>query len=159
MRRVGILKWHIRSWSGKVDALLQSLRDNARSKYWFWIEEDIDLCKSCTASIVAIQKAVCRHFEITLHELKANTRAPNEVLARQIGMYLSLQFTDHSHNFIAQKFNRAGHKCSIWSRDKIKKLLGEGHPIAQDIEEIKARLLVASASGITYGADHDVLRR
>lgn len=127
-----------------MDALLQSLRDNARSKYWFWIEEEHDLCKSCTASIIAIQKAVCRHFGITLHELKANTRAPQEVLARQIGMYLSLQFTDHSHNFIAQRFNRAGHKCSIWSRDKIRKMVSEGHPVTRDIEKIKQ--LVASAS-------------
>ena len=64
-------------------------------------------------SIDYIQKAVANHYSITPEDLKSKSRKKELVVARQVAMYFSKQYTNHSLKSIGHYFGGRDHSTVI----------------------------------------------
>lgn len=80
-------------------------------------------------NIENIQKAVSRHFSITLIELKSSKRNKTITLPRQIAMYLCRQMTSFSLPEIGRQFGGKDHTTVLHSFNKIKSLMTKDQQI------------------------------
>lgn len=70
----------------------------------------------------AILKVVADNFDISIDDLKGNSRRREISWARQIGMYLMRQHTSLSLPRIGEEFGGKDHTTVIYSCDKITQL-------------------------------------
>ena len=94
----------------------------------------IDLPKNI--SVLDIQKAVSKYFNLTVNELKSEKRLENIAYARQIAMYLSKVYTNHSLTEIGIHFGGKAHSTVLRSAEKINNLLKSRKKTKKEIEEI-----------------------
>lgn len=87
-------------------------------------------------NIENIQKAVSRHFSITLTELKSSKRNKTITLPRQIAMYLCRQMTSFSLPEIGKQFGGKDHTTVLHSFNKIKSLITKDQQINAVIKGI-----------------------
>ncbi len=92
---------------------------------------DMDLAKEVLGDIVgepapitleAIKKLVCKHFKLTVDEIRSKSRKRSIARPRQIAMFLSRRFTEASLEAIGREFNR-DHATVLHSVKRIKKEL------------------------------------
>jgi len=76
-------------------------------------------------SIDKIQKVVCKHFGLTISELKSSKRSKNITLPRQIGMYLARKLTNLSLPEIGKQFGGKDHTTVLHSCNKISELMNK----------------------------------
>lgn len=75
-----------------------------------------------------IQNAVADHFDVKVSDLKSKRRPKNQVLARQVAMYLCRKFTSTSFPAIGAEFGGRDHSTVIHATRAVeKKLLGDSN--------------------------------
>ena len=94
-----------------------------------------------TVNIEAIQKLVCSHFNLNIHELLSPRRSRSLARPRQIAMYLAKQHTTNSLPDIGRKFSNRDHTTVIHAVKKINELIKNDNEIRQNVIEIKKQLL------------------
>jgi chromosomal replication initiator protein len=76
---------------------------------------NLELARSVVDNIVAsraditldsIKRLVCKYYNVTLADLTSRSRRQSIVRPRQVAMYLSRRYTDHSLQTIGRSFNR-----------------------------------------------------
>lgn len=91
-------------------------------------------------SIPTIQQKVCKHFGITLAEMKGKKRTKHIVIPRQVAMYLSREYTTSSLPKIGKEFGGKDHTTVIHAHEKIQKLMKEDPELKQDIADLEKQL-------------------
>ncbi len=91
-------------------------------------------------SIPTIQQKVCKHFGITLAEMKGKKRTKHIVIPRQVAMYLSREYTTSSLPKIGKEFGGKDHTTVIHAHEKIQKLMKEDPDLKQDIADLEKQL-------------------
>lgn len=92
------------------------------------------------ASPEAIMTAVAEVFNVSIEDLKSNSRRREISWSRQIGMYLMRQYTDLSLPRIGEEFGGKDHTTVMYSCDKITQLRETDTKLAQTLRELSDRL-------------------
>jgi len=96
------------------------------------------------ASPEAILMAVADTFNVSVEELKGNSRRREISWARQVGMYLMRQHTELSLPRIGEEFGGKDHTTVMYSCEKIEQLQqGDSH-LSQTLRQLSDRINLAS---------------
>ncbi|MGH9156147.1 MAG: chromosomal replication initiator protein DnaA [Acidimicrobiales bacterium] len=87
-----------------------------------------------------ILHATSELFDFTVDELRSPSRRRPLVTARQVGMYVCRQLTDHSYPTIAREFGGRDHTTVIHAVSKIAGLMAERRQIYDHVVELTRRL-------------------
>lgn len=98
------------------------------------------------ASPDAILTAVGDVFDLSVEELKGNSRRREISLARQVGMYLMRQHTDLSLPKIGEVFGGKDHTTVLYSCDKIAQLRNTDPNLSQTLRQLGDRINAVSRS-------------
>jgi len=85
-------------------------------------------------------------FNVSIEDLKGNSRRREISVARQIGMYLMRQHTDLSLPRIGEEFGGKDHTTVMYSCDKIAQLRDNDASMAQTLRQLSDRINLASRS-------------
>lgn len=96
------------------------------------------------ASANGVLMVVADAFEVSIEELKGNSRRREISWARQIGMYLMRQHTDLSLPRIGEEFGGKDHTTVIYSCDKITQLRTTDPALEQTLRQLSDRLQLTS---------------
>ncbi len=96
--------------------------------------------KKQNLSISTIQQKVCKHFGITLAEMKGKKRNKHIVVPRQVAMYLSREFTNNSLPKIGKEFGGKDHTTVIHAHEKIQKLKKEDIEMKNHLDQLEKEL-------------------
>jgi chromosomal replication initiator protein len=111
-------------------------------------EADLALARSVVANIIAsranitldsIKRLVCKYYNVTLTDLTSRSRRQTIVRPRQVAMYLSRRFTDHSLQTISRSFNRY-HATTLHALKAVEKGIKENGPFQKHVEFLSQRL-------------------
>ncbi|MBE9007185.1 chromosomal replication initiator protein DnaA [Fortiea sp. LEGE XX443] len=94
----------------------------------------------------AILTAVAETFDVSIEDLKSNSRRREISWARQIGMYLMRQHTDLSLPRIGEEFGGKDHTTVIYSCDKITQLQESDRNLVQTLRQLSDRINMTSRS-------------
>lgn len=86
-------------------------------------------------TIAHIQKEVCRHFKITVDEIRSKKREQRIALPRQVAMYLARELTELSLALIGNSFGGKDHTTVMHSCAKIMELMEKDERFRAEIEE------------------------
>jgi chromosomal replication initiator protein len=109
---------------------------------------DITLARSIVQNIVtsrqgitldSIKRLVCKYYDVTLADLISRSRRQAIVRPRQVAMYLSRQYTDHSLQTIGKSFNRY-HATTLHALKAVEKGVRENGPFQKHVEFLSERL-------------------
>lgn len=113
-------------------------------------EIDLELAKQIIKSIVNdydtevgiefIQKAVSEYFNVALEDLKAKTRKKEIVIARQVAMYFSKDYTNHSLKSIGYHFGGRDHSTVIHAVQAVNDMIDTDAKFRYAVDELKKRL-------------------
>ncbi len=92
-------------------------------------------------SIESVQKAVAKHFNVGIGDLKSPRRIKTFAHPRQVAMYLCKKHTQTSYPEIGGKFGGKDHTTVMHACRKIEQLLKEDTRLADDIAIIERILL------------------
>ncbi|MEO8893324.1 MAG: chromosomal replication initiator protein DnaA [Coleofasciculaceae cyanobacterium] len=96
------------------------------------------------ASPEAIMTAVSEVFNVSIEDLKSNSRRREISWSRQIAMYLMRQYTGLSLPRIGEEFGGKDHTTVMYSCEKITQLRESDTKLAQTLRELSERLNFAS---------------
>jgi chromosomal replication initiator protein len=100
--------------------------------------------ESVEASPETIIMVVAEAFDVTIDDLKGNSRRREISVARQVGMYLMRQHTDLSLPKIGEEFGGKDHTTVMYSCDKISQLKDKDPSMAQTLRQLSDRINLAS---------------
>ncbi|GJM61937.1 MULTISPECIES: chromosomal replication initiator protein DnaA [Persicobacter] len=113
-------------------------------------EIDVPLAKQILKNIVHdietevgidfIQKTVAEYFSLKVDDLKAKTRKKEIVVARQIAMYFSKEYTNHSLKSIGYHFGGRDHSTVIHAVQSVNDMLEKDHDLKTKIAEVDKQL-------------------
>ncbi|MDF2389361.1 chromosomal replication initiator protein DnaA [Nostoc ellipsosporum NOK] len=103
------------------------------------------------ATSEAILTVVADAFNVSIEDLKSNSRRREISWARQIGMYLMRQHTDLSLPRIGEEFGGKDHTTVIYSHDKIAQLRESDRSLAQTLRQLSDRINMTSRSQKSSG--------
>ena len=92
----------------------------------------------------AVLMVITDAFNISIDDLKGNSRRREISVARQIGMYLMRQHTDLSLPRIGEEFGGKDHTTVMYSCDKIAQLRDSDPSMAQSLRQLSDRINLAS---------------
>ena len=111
---------------------------------------DMELAKQIIKNIVNdydtevgidyIQKAVSDYFNVALEDLKAKTRKKEIVIARQVAMYFSKDYTNHSLKSIGYHFGGRDHSTVIHAVQAVNDMIDTDAKFRYAVDELKKRL-------------------
>ncbi len=90
--------------------------------------------------------AVAEAFDVTIEDLKSNSRRREISQARQVGMYLMRQHTDLSLPKIGEEFGGKDHTTVMYSCDKVAQLRDRDPDMAKLLRQLSDRIHLASKS-------------
>ncbi|WP_421655188.1 chromosomal replication initiator protein DnaA [Leptothermofonsia sp. ETS-13] len=96
------------------------------------------------ASPESIILIIAEAFDVSVEDLKGNSRRREISLARQIGMYLMRQHTDLSLPKIGEEFGGKDHTTVLYSCEKISQLKDSDPSIAQTLRQLSDRINMTS---------------
>ncbi len=115
-------------------------------------EIDLELAKQTMKNIVVdietevgidyIQKTVAEYFRLTQDDLKAKTRKKEIVIARQIAMYFSKEYTNHSLKSIGYHFGGRDHSTVIHAVQSVNDTMDVDTHFRNTIKELKEKLKI-----------------
>lgn len=118
------------------------------------VEIDLTLAKQIMKNIVKdietevgidfIQKTVSDYFDIKLDDLKAKTRKKEIVTARQVAMYFSKEFTNHSLKSIGYHFGGRDHSTVIHAVQTVNDLMETDTSFRNSVNELKKKFKMRS---------------
>ena len=91
-----------------------------------------------------IQKTVSDYFSINPDDLKAKTRKKEIVIARQVAMYFSKDYTSHSLKSIGYHFGGRDHSTVIHAVQSVNDMIDTNAKFRYSIEELKKKLKLRS---------------
>lgn len=97
------------------------------------------------ASPETIVLTVADNFNVSVEDLKGNSRRREISLARQVGMYLMRQHTDLSLPRIGEEFGGKDHTTVMYSCDKIAQLQQKDAKMNQTIRQLSDRINLGSS--------------
>lgn len=109
---------------------------------------DIELAKSVLANIAqtknritvdAIKKLVCKEFSISEKDLVSPSRKKRIVKPRQMAIYLSRKYTDHSIKKIGSQFNKY-HATAIYAINAVEKGLKQKSVLFEQINYLSKKI-------------------
>ncbi len=113
---------------------------------------DIDLAKSVINKIVKntkieidikyIQDVVSKYFNISIEEMKDKARRKEIVIARQVAMYFSKDFTNNSLKSIGFHFGGRDHSTVIHAVQSVNDMIDTDSIFRKSIKEINRRISV-----------------
>ncbi|MGB3619485.1 MAG: chromosomal replication initiator protein DnaA [Catalinimonas sp.] len=134
---------NIRELEGVIISMIAQSSLNRR-------EFDVDLAKQILHNIVRgieseidvdyIQQSVSDYFSVSLDSLKAKTRKKEIVMARQIAMYFTKEFTDYSLKSIGQYFGGRDHSTVIHAIRSVKDSIETNRKFRSTMEDLTTRL-------------------
>ena len=115
-------------------------------------EIDLELAKQVLKNIVTdietevgidyIQKTVSEYYKLKVDQLKDKTRKKEIVIARQIAMYFSKEYTNHSLKSIGYHFGGRDHSTVIHAVQSINDLMDTNSNFRNSVEDIKRKLKI-----------------
>ncbi|MGY0402453.1 chromosomal replication initiator protein DnaA [Carnobacterium jeotgali] len=96
--------------------------------------------KPTTLTILDIQQAVSKYYQLSIADLKGKKRIKSIVLPRQIAMYLSRELTSNSLPKIGAEFGGKDHTTVIHAYEKIVHALTSDNQLKQEITDLKKKL-------------------
>jgi len=102
--------------------------------------KDIILIEKKEISIALIQKITSEFYGIKLNNLLSKKRTKNIVLARQVAIYLSREFTEHSFPEIGSSFSGKDHTTIMHSYNKIKENLKSDKGLKSSIDNLSLKI-------------------
>ena len=116
---------------------------------------DLELAKQILKNIVTdidsevgidyIQKTVSDYFNVSLDDLKAKTRKKEIVKARQVAMYFSKDYTNHSLKSIGYHFGGRDHSTVIHAVQSVNDMIDTNSKFRFSIDELKKKLKIRTA--------------
>tara|TARA_B110000014_G_scaffold65156_1_gene44433 strand:+ start:388 stop:1725 length:1338 start_codon:yes stop_codon:yes gene_type:complete len=138
---------NIRELEGVLISLLAHSTINKKSI-------DIDLAKSVINKIVKntkreidikyIQDVVSKYFNISIEEMKDKARKKEIVIARQVAMYFSKDFTNNSLKSIGFHFGGRDHSTVIHAVQSVNDMIDTDSIFRKNIKEINRRISVSN---------------
>jgi len=117
-------------------------------------EIDLELAKQTMKNIVHdietevgidyIQKTVAEYYRLTQDDLKAKTRKKEIVIARQIAMYFSKEYTNHSLKSIGYHFGGRDHSTVIHAVQSVNDTIDVDGNFRNAIKELREKLKIKS---------------
>ena len=111
---------------------------------------DLELAKQTLKNIVHdietevgidfIQKTVADHFDVSLDDIKSKTRKKEIVIARQVAIYFSKEYTQHSLKSIGFHFGGRDHSTVIHSVQSVNDMMETDSKFKLSVEDLKKRL-------------------
>lgn len=119
-------------------------------------EMNLELAKQILKTIVTdidsevgidyIQKTVGDFFNVSLEDLKAKTRKKEIVIARQVAMYFSKDFTNHSLKSIGYHFGGRDHSTVIHAVQSVNDMIDTNAKFRNSIDELKKKLKIRTVA-------------
>lgn len=119
-------------------------------------EMNLELAKQILKTIVTdidsevgidyIQKTVSDFFNVTLDDLKAKTRKKEIVIARQVAMYFSKDFTNHSLKSIGYHFGGRDHSTVIHAVQSVNDMIDTNAKFRTSIDDLKKKLKIRTVA-------------
>lgn len=106
--------------------------------------KDLGLSKKRNLTIETIQRIVCEHLGIPDDMIRAKSRKKEVALARQISMFMSKQFTNHSLKTIGLHFGGRDHSTVIHAIQNINKLRKNDPTIDEIINQLHRKIEISS---------------
>jgi len=113
---------------------------------------DLDLAKSIISKIVKdtnreiniayIQEVVSKFFNISIDDMKDKVRKKEIVIARQVAMYFSKDFTNNSLKSIGFHFGGRDHSTVIHAVQSVNDMIDTDNIFKKNVEEIKKRISI-----------------
>lgn len=91
-----------------------------------------------------IQKTVSEYYGINLEDLKAKTRKKEIVVARQVAMYFSKEFTNHSLKSIGYHFGGRDHSTVIHAVQTVNDIMETDSTFRNAVNELKKKFKMRS---------------
>ena len=114
------------------------------------VEIDLELAKQTLKNIVHdietevgidyIQKTVSEFFKISIEDLKAKTRKKEIVIARQVAMFFSKEYTNHSLKAIGAYFGGRDHSTVIHAVQSVDDMMDTNSHFKSQIESLRKKL-------------------
>ena len=104
------------------------------------IVQDIDT----EVSIDYIQKTIAEYFNLKPEDLKDKTRKKEVVIARQVAMYFSKEYTNHSLKSIGYHFGGRDHSTVIHAVQSVNDMYDIDARFRSSIDELKKKLKMKS---------------
>ena len=111
---------------------------------------DLELAKRVLKNIVKeidsevgidyIQKTVSDYFHVSQDDLKAKTRKKEIVIARQVAMYFSKDYTNHSLKSIGYHFGGRDHSTVIHALQSVNDMIDTDSKFRYSVDELKKKL-------------------
>ncbi|EAZ81006.1 chromosomal replication initiator protein DnaA [Algoriphagus machipongonensis] len=118
------------------------------------VEISLELAKTVMKNIIKdietevgidyIQKTVSEYYGIALDDLKAKTRKKEIVVARQVAMYFSKEFTNHSLKSIGYHFGGRDHSTVIHAVQTVNDLMETDSSFRNAVNELKKKFKMRS---------------
>jgi chromosomal replication initiator protein len=119
------------------------------------VEVDLELAKKVLKNIVReidsevgidyIQKTVSDYFHVEQDDLKAKTRKKEIVIARQVAMYFSKDYTNHSLKSIGYHFGGRDHSTVIHALQSVDNMIDTDSKFRYSVDELKKKLKMRTA--------------
>ena len=119
------------------------------------LEVNLELAKKILKNIVKeidsevgidyIQKTVSDFFNVDQDLLKAKTRKKEIVIARQVAMYFSKDYTNHSLKSIGYHFGGRDHSTVIHAVQSVNDMLDTNAKFRYSVEELKKKLKIRNS--------------
>lgn len=119
------------------------------------VEVDLELAKKVLKNIVReidsevgidyIQKTVSDYFHVEQDDLKAKTRKKEIVIARQVAMYFSKDYTNHSLKSIGYHFGGRDHSTVIHALQSVDNMIDTDAKFRYSVDELKKKLKMRTA--------------
>lgn len=119
------------------------------------VEVDLELAKKVLKNIVKeidsevgidyIQKTVSDYFHVDQDDLKAKTRKKEIVIARQVAMYFSKDYTNHSLKSIGYHFGGRDHSTVIHALQSVSDMMDTDSKFRYSVDELKKKLKMRTA--------------
>jgi len=134
---------NIREIEGVLVSLLAQSTLNRR-------EIDLDLAKEVIKNFVTqmskeitvgfIQEVVAEHFNVSVDQIKGQTRKRSIVIARQLSMYLAKNMTQTSLKAIGKEFGGRDHSTVIYSCRAVQDLLDTDPSFKDVVAELEKKM-------------------
>jgi chromosomal replication initiator protein len=95
-------------------------------------------------SIDYIQKTVAEYFHLKTEDLKDKTRKKEVVIARQLAMYFSKEYTNHSLKSIGYHFGGRDHSTVIHAVQTVNDIYDVDNRFRSSVDELKKKLKMKS---------------
>ncbi|MBR1737550.1 MAG: chromosomal replication initiator protein DnaA [Firmicutes bacterium] len=103
------------------------------------LKDIINNSVSFKISVDSIQEVVAKHYNISVEDIKKETRKQPIARARQVSMYLCCSLLDDTYEVIGEQFGR-NHSTVIHGRDKIAEIMEKDESFKKEVLEIETSI-------------------